>query len=379
MDSVRHFSRVIVDKVYLLTAFFCIDARTGGGTPSSTVKLCGLCLVDKNVPVFRQNIQKWSFGQVEAYRKDTNMFCFCFGGSTREWLPLDEFPFLAYTRHHRLSEHQSVEKIAFPRLDGNGLKEHSYLESIGSPTNELSDILSSPGHARILDNCIFRSRNGQFPVASSRMKHIATTTPGMNDIESLRSPSEAYQDSTYSANGRKNVPLPQMSHLKTETLSFTPPTPSDDFSMATPSPPRIEARPRWTPMEDSLLYRASHTSTGGSPALIRLFPKRSHNDVEARLQELQWLTPDCLGETYTNTSLGVSVINAVNSETPGRFSFGPFCETKDTCVRCAFLVPSIQTGRTLCQAAGWCERCCRASTRLDGDSLRWHHIHTTSN
>mmetsp|Transcript_12299 Transcript_12299/g.22337 ORF Transcript_12299/g.22337 Transcript_12299/m.22337 type:complete len:85 (+) Transcript_12299:1227-1481(+) len=47
-----------------------------------------------------------------------------------------------------------------------------------------------------------------------------------------------------------------------------------------------------------------------------------------------------------------------NSETTA-YSFGPFhtVVANTTCNRCSLMVPSLQTGRAVCQETGWCEAC----------------------
>ena len=55
------------------------------------------------------------------------------------------------------------------------------------------------------------------------------------------------------------------------------------------------------------------------------------------------------------------------------FSFGPFHKPKhgsNSCTRCGLLVPSRQTGNTVCKRTGWCQSCVETPAYLTGDLLR---------
>lgn len=52
-------------------------------------------------------------------------------------------------------------------------------------------------------------------------------------------------------------------------------------------------------------------------------------------------------------------------------TFGPFVEgTGECCKRCSFVVPSVQTGKTLCKKSLWCESCTKIPPYVVGDMLR---------
>jgi hypothetical protein len=61
----------------------------------------------------------------------------------------------------------------------------------------------------------------------------------------------------------------------------------------------------------------------------------------------------------------------------GEYTFGPFRVIKEgsleLCARCSFGMPSVQTGRLVCNRTGWCETCTRVSPCLSGDTLRSIH------
>lgn len=53
-------------------------------------------------------------------------------------------------------------------------------------------------------------------------------------------------------------------------------------------------------------------------------------------------------------------------------SFGPFRAAKagEACKRCGLLVPSLQTGRAVCDKTGWCQKCTKLSAIVHGEYLR---------
>lgn len=58
--------------------------------------------------------------------------------------------------------------------------------------------------------------------------------------------------------------------------------------------------------------------------------------------------------------------------TRGRGKFGPFRRGNgdDLCVRCGFIVPSLQTGEELCEKSGWCLTCTRIPAHVTSNLLR---------
>ena len=60
----------------------------------------------------------------------------------------------------------------------------------------------------------------------------------------------------------------------------------------------------------------------------------------------------------------------------GEYKFGPFDQVKKSvgCARCGLIVPSKETGTTVCRQTGWCETCTDASLAVSGDLLRVIHL-----
>jgi len=52
------------------------------------------------------------------------------------------------------------------------------------------------------------------------------------------------------------------------------------------------------------------------------------------------------------------------------YSFGPFYAAAAVCKRCNLSVPSLQTGRVICQATRWCEACTRLPPYVSGNTVR---------
>ena len=66
-----------------------------------------------------------------------------------------------------------------------------------------------------------------------------------------------------------------------------------------------------------------------------------------------------------------SVLDASNANSRNANTFGPFRKgDNDPCVRCGFLVPSLQTGREICTKTSWCQSCTRVSPHASSDFLR---------
>lgn len=58
------------------------------------------------------------------------------------------------------------------------------------------------------------------------------------------------------------------------------------------------------------------------------------------------------------------------------FNFGPFIQVispGELCSRCGLLVPSFETGRSVCKRTGWCETCMCLSVCVPGDYIRQLH------
>ena len=59
----------------------------------------------------------------------------------------------------------------------------------------------------------------------------------------------------------------------------------------------------------------------------------------------------------------------------GEYKFGPFdlVEENVGCVRCGLIVPSKETGTSICRQTGWCATCTDVSLAISGDLLRAIH------
>ena len=74
-----------------------------------------------------------------------------------------------------------------------------------------------------------------------------------------------------------------------------------------------------------------------------------------------------------HSGIGILAAQSVLGGTMGRsrIRFGPFRKGQaDLCVRCGFLVPSLQTGGEVCQKTGWCQSCTRIPAHVTGNLLR---------
>lgn len=67
-----------------------------------------------------------------------------------------------------------------------------------------------------------------------------------------------------------------------------------------------------------------------------------------------------------------SVIGNANTGTRNTNRFGPFREAKEgeICVRCGFLLPSLHTGKEICNKTGWCKACTKIPPHASSNFLR---------
>jgi hypothetical protein len=108
-----------------------------------------------------------------------------------------------------------------------------------------------------------------------------------------------------------------------------------------------------------------------------LVKKLQHCQLVHRLQlDKQMLKYIAHQALYKKTTSTLATTSAADSE----HSFGPFRVVKgsfEICARCSLEMPSVQTGRLVCERTGWCESCTRVSPCLSGDTLR--SIHNVGN
>lgn len=94
--------------------------------------------------------------------------------------------------------------------------------------------------------------------------------------------------------------------------------------------------------------------------LVREFPE----ELRGKSAEL-WDIKSGLSVLAAQSVLGGGV-----SRNAGRF--GPFkiADNGDVCVRCGFMLPSVQTGIEICTKTGWCQTCARMPPHVTGAMLR---------
>lgn len=83
-----------------------------------------------------------------------------------------------------------------------------------------------------------------------------------------------------------------------------------------------------------------------------------------------------LNESLSVPTLGVPTKTQRYYAGDGEYKFGPFDQVKKSvgCARCGLIVPSKETGTTICRQTGWCETCTDASLAISGDLLRSIHL-----
>ena len=163
----------------------------------------------------------------------------------------------------------------------------------------------------------------------------------------------------------------------------------------------------WNPIEDATIFHL-YSSTGSHwSSMSKVIPGRTDNGIknrfhnlrrqveredetrqkksttatdfpgDVRLDLMREFPEDLQGkfDSLWEKEHGVGLLaahTAQSSEQDVKSYFGPFVEARDgdICVRCGFIMPSVQTGRQVCEKTGWCLACALLPPQLSGNLLR---------
>lgn len=132
----------------------------------------------------------------------------------------------------------------------------------------------------------------------------------------------------------------------------------------------------WSPIEDALIFHL-HRSCGSKWAkMSKILQGRTDNGIKNRFhnirrrEEKEEKRRGRKGRKRQNEAA-----DSVGDEGAPNFgyTFGPFRLAKaegETCDRCHLVIPSLQTGRTMCERTGWCQACTRIPAYVSGNMLR---------
>lgn len=165
----------------------------------------------------------------------------------------------------------------------------------------------------------------------------------------------------------------------------------------------------WSPTEDATIFHLYNTIGSHWAKMSKIIPGRTDNGIknrfhnlrrqleredehrlrlnasrdfpeEIRLELIREFPKELRGKAADlwDIKSGLSVLAAQSvlggdrTRTAGRF--GPFREAEedgsDICVRCGFMLPSVQTGSQICTKTGWCQSCARIPPHVSGNMLR---------
>ena len=173
--------------------------------------------------------------------------------------------------------------------------------------------------------------------------------------------------------------------------------------------PNIKHNMEWTPSEDALLFHL-YASLGSKWSLIsKLLEGRSDNAVKNRYHFVRRKLERLVTFASSATNQGGKFIDAMptsDSQQKINFAiasvlalgksqlslsdwqyeseektFGPFVTPNEgiCCQRCYLVVPSEQTGRSICSKTGWCQSCVTVPPYVSGDHLIKFHERAVEN
>jgi len=171
----------------------------------------------------------------------------------------------------------------------------------------------------------------------------------------------------------------------------------------------------WNPVEDATVFHLYNTIGSHWSTMSKVIPGRTDNGIKNRFHNLRRQLeredghrlrlsnendfPDQIrldktrkfpkhlqgkADELWDIESGIGVLSAQSVLGPpsgganaaAKTHFGPFrfprgdIDAADRCVRCGFYVPSVQTGREICERTGWCLACTRIPPHLSGNLLR---------
>eukprot|EP00980_Cylindrotheca_fusiformis_P008912 scaffold1900_cov123-Cylindrotheca_fusiformis.AAC.38 len=159
----------------------------------------------------------------------------------------------------------------------------------------------------------------------------------------------------------------------------------------------------WSVLDDALICRLRSTQGPNWTIIAPCLPGRTAVEVKLRyhflkkrldktlksvtltkgivgyIQALKQSMLQESGEADVNIlqHLADCVENGNYAARDGEYSFGPFravTTTGELCTRCSLVIPSFETGHSVCEKTGWCETCTRLSVCVSGKYLRQIHI-----
>jgi Myb-like DNA-binding domain len=163
----------------------------------------------------------------------------------------------------------------------------------------------------------------------------------------------------------------------------------------------------WNPVEDSTIFHLYNTIGSHWSSMSKVIPGRTDNGIknrfhnlrrqleredehrlrqnsekdfpeQIRLEALRKFPTDLQGKAdqLWDIESGIGILSGQSVLGAGaglnKNYFGPFLEPEpgQSCVRCGFFIPSVQTGEKVCSKTGWCVACTRIPPHLSGNLLR---------
>ena len=165
----------------------------------------------------------------------------------------------------------------------------------------------------------------------------------------------------------------------------------------------------WNAMEDAMVFHLYNSIGSHWAKMSKIIPGRTDNGIKnrfhnlrrqferedehrlrlsstnefrdaIRLERVRTLPSQLAGKASKlwdmNSGIGIlaaqSVMGGSISRTKNRF--GPFRKANpdgsDMCIRCGFMLPSLQTGEEICEKSGWCQTCTRIPPHISSNLLR---------
>ena len=352
--------------------------------------LCQHCVVGKTVPVIRLQSNRWELAKVKRYELGSHHVQFI--DDDMELVVIDQAPFQKYLAYFRRVNYGSeicdlkpdhdplrtietvdfkMEIFPFESEESNPADwtlDTDFNMTLFSPTNDNDGETSS-----ILSSLTNNSGNRAIEVNTKKMPHLWSPDEDQKLIFIVKSqPSTHPIKWSYVAKFIKDRTGKQcreryVNHLKPQVKNDS-----------------------WSPVEDAHVFRMFKCFGSKWALMAKLLRGRTDNSIKNRFHHIRRRLEKDLYKTTKKDVLidQCDLVLKAHDMVPfveelddayEDMTFGPFEPGAGVpCRRCTLIVPSLQTGHTICQSTHWCQACTKmpsyfCDSTLHAALLRFQH------